>query len=77
VKLNFFLVDVPAFEVGSNFVDQYWFVAHVETAGLVRVMTVLAPPANRRKAGVLSKNERLTLLRLLKKLGKHAGATRR
>jgi hypothetical protein len=23
-----------------NFVDQYWFVAHVETAGLVRVMTV-------------------------------------
>jgi len=76
VKLNFFLVGVPAFEVG-NFVDQYWFVAHVETAGLVRVMTVLAPPANRRKAGVLSKNERLTLLRLLKKLGKRAGATRR
>jgi hypothetical protein len=23
VKLNFFLVGVPAFEVGSNFVDQY------------------------------------------------------
>src|SRR4029077_13821636 len=28
-------------------------------------------------AGVLSKNERLTLLRLLKKLGKHAAETRR
>jgi len=28
-------------------------------------------------AGVLSKNERLSLLRLLKKLGKHAAATRR
>jgi len=28
-------------------------------------------------AGVLSKNERLTLLRLLKKLGKHAGETRK
>jgi hypothetical protein len=27
-------------------------------------------------AGVLSKNERLTLLRLLKKLGKHAAETR-
>jgi hypothetical protein len=27
--------------------------------------------------GVLSKNERLTLLRLLKKLGKHAAETRR
>jgi len=26
-------------------------------------------------AGVLSKNERLTLLRLLKKLGKHAAKT--
>ena len=28
-------------------------------------------------ANVLSKNERLTLLRLLKKLGKHAAETRR
>src|SRR5438128_4667505 len=28
-------------------------------------------------AGVLSKNERLTLLRLLKKLGKHAAETRK
>ena len=27
--------------------------------------------------GVLSKNERLTLLRLLKKLGKHAAETRK
>ena len=28
-------------------------------------------------AGVISKNERLTLLRLLKKLGKHAAETRK
>jgi hypothetical protein len=30
-----------------------------------------------RKKGVLSKGERLTLLRLLKKLGKHAAETRK
>jgi hypothetical protein len=64
VKLNFFLVGVPAFEVGSNFVDQYWFVAHVETAGLVRVMTVLAPPANRRKAGAPRKTTRRRFSRM-------------
>jgi hypothetical protein len=33
VKLNFFLVGVPAFEVGSNFVDQYWFVATSKPPG--------------------------------------------
>jgi len=64
VKLNFFLVGVPTFEVGSNFVDQYWFVAHVETAGLVRVMTVLAPPANRRKAGAPRKTTRRRFSRM-------------
>jgi len=42
-------------------------------AGLVREHAA----AMENVANVLSKNERLTLLRLLKKLGKHAAATRK
>jgi hypothetical protein len=41
-------------------------------AGLVR-----EPRATEDVAGVLSKNERRTLLRLLKKLGKHAAEIRK
>src|SRR4029077_5085593 len=59
-----FLVGVPAFEAGSNFVDQYWFAAHVETAGLVPVMTVPAPPSSRRKAGAPRKTPRRRFSRM-------------
>src|SRR5712664_2417440 len=49
VRLNFFLVGVPALGVGSNFTDRQRFVAHISQQGrqhLVETLVAIEPKAD-------------------------------